>query len=468
MASFGFTSISFDDPLARMTYVEELPMIAECLTFDHFCQELQTILRSIGQISSMVTKLIEALPDILSHLKKENKFKVIYLIGEKLCISAEENVKQQFLTLAEKLLQELGDIQYEFTELIKPQLETLSEFPNKFALWRLARLTRICDDYSQFEEIICRAFSIPDLSNISEILSILHPDLARKYIINAFLCPSDSSHISAINALETHKIDANEECFAIHLLNEQSPSVLSRICKLPPEMISKDLLIRLLETDSISSLAASVALASPYFEEVLPKLEGTGAVGCELNCVNFDNLKKFSSIPYDFLSLMLKESKEILKQSTIENIASLDISNILTKLIFPRMNEKGNWRTRFNAIQIAKELLKKEEVINNKQYMFEFAKFVIAMGCDHVYSVRKAAFELLGMFPKGEEMDFVIDAFCTMADGELDENEKQILEEFVTLTRKVLVENCEKEKVEKLCKAVKIDGNAANIFDMSQ
>lgn len=462
MTNFGFTSISYDDPLARQTYVEELPMLAECLAFGHFKQELQTILRSISQISSMVQKLIEVLPKTLEYLTKENSYKVIYLIGEKLCVSSEESDKQKFLDLAEKTLQNMNDIQYEFKELIQPQLlSSNNEFGNKFALWRLARLTQICDDYSQFEELICKAFSQPDVTNTAEILNILHPDLAKKYIITAFMCPSDSAHISAINAIETHKIDAKEESIAIHLINEQSPTVLSRICKMPPEMINKELLEKLLETDSISTMAASLALASPHFEEVLSKLEKTGAVGCEINYVNFDNLKKCKSIPYDFLSLMLKESKELIKEKTINEIVSLDTNMVLTKLIIPRIGEKGNWRSRYNTIQIMKKMLELPEISNNEQILSDFAKYALTFIFDHTYGVRIAIFDLVKCFPTvSKEVTFILNSlFANIKQETLDADKKEILSESLTNLKPLIICNYNREKIESICHILQIDVN---------
>ncbi|OHT09596.1 hypothetical protein TRFO_21485 [Tritrichomonas foetus] len=470
----GFASIAYDDSLARLVYIEQLPMIAECLTFDHFRAELETVLKSIAQFSNMVTKFTEVLPSILEELSKNEQNKssaisIVYMAGDKFCISSEEKSRNLFLNAAEEYLTKLNDIEFEYNNFLKPQLLTQisdNTLSGKFSLWRLARLTVLSNDYSKYEDLIFKIFAGNDISisNASEALPIMHPNLARKYLVKALMSPSDQTRINAIKAIEAYDIDTNDQFIAMAFENENSTNVLLRISKLPAKLISENMLRKLISHEDTSKYASNVALSSPYFQNMLSVLKEKGGVGCEINLLDFDLVKKCEPIPFDFLSMLVRESKEIMKDSTIDKILTLDEGQVMVKLLFPRMNEKGNWRSRFNAIKIGRKILERakegRQELDQTDIM-NFAGFVVAMGLDHVYAVREATFKLINLFPP-KDAHFIIESYISIV-STTDDFQKQILKEFLMIARDVIATNYDRKKIEEVMK--KIDMDYPNYFD---
>ena len=467
----GFVSLPFEDKVARTAYLEELPTLAECLVYDHFRHECELILKSIAQFPNMVVKFTEVMPKILAILQKEQCFDLIYLSGDKFCISAENKSREAFLKEAESELQKIGDFQLEFNNFLKPQLLAQisdNSLGGKFALWRLARLTVLKPNFTDFEDLVFKIFSGNEtsVSNASEVLCIMRKNLASRYLVKALMSPDERARINAINAIEQHSIDTNEQYISVAFESENDPRVLDRIAHLPVDMITEIILKKLINTESTSSLASSLALSSKYFKDLLPILKEKGGVGCEINRVSFNILKQCNPIPYDFLSMLLKESKEIMKESTIEDILSLDEQQIMVKLIFPRMNEKGNWRSRYNAVQIVNKFLERAQSGKkklDKDDFMNFAGFVVAMGLDHVYSVREANFKLLRLFPP-EDARFVIDSYISIV-STTDDFQKQILKEFLEIARDVIVKSYDRKKIEDVMK--KIDMVYPHYFDVN-
>ncbi|OHT01208.1 hypothetical protein TRFO_32038 [Tritrichomonas foetus] len=469
--SRGFASLAYDDTIARTTYLEQLPMIAECLTFQHFIEEYETVLKSIAQYATLVKKINEVIPLIFEHLDKKQKYELLYLTGEKICISSEEKPKKSFLDLAEKLLQEMNDIPVEFETMLKPQLlpkmNNEYNFQGKFALWRLARLTVICSDYSHFEDLIFNMFAGNDImiSIASEVLNVMHPNLAKKYLIKALMSPTDSARISGIDAIEKYEISVHNDFIDAAFKSEKSPKVLIRIAQLPPKFLTKDIMEMLIQNDSTSSIASKTALSSPYFAELLPILKTKGGVGCEINNVDFSILQQCSPIPYDFLSLLLKESKEIIHENTIDSLLKLDTFQVTFRIIFPRMNENGNWRSRYNAILIATRILQRISSPGNSDgeikisldqaNIMNFAGFMVSMGLDLVYAVREAAFKSIQFFPESSAVS-IIDSMISIV-TQSDEFQLLILREFLNTAHKSIVKYGDHVKLEKACTAVGID-----------
>lgn len=457
----GYASVPYDNLVARSTYLAQLPMLAECLRFERFRTEMETLLTSISQQSVLVTKFTDVFPSILPFLSIDHQFQIIYVSGEKLCAAAEEKVKNAFLAVAENMLQGIGQIEKEFKDFILPQLDLSGPQTGRFAVWRLARLSVLVDDFSPFQDAMFQVFSKHDITNACEVLTVMKKDFAPQYIAKALMCASAQAHIYAINAIELFEIDVTGDAVtSLCLMNEKEPSVLKRLVELPPKMLPLEMLKKLLEDSSVNAKAATAALASPFFEQLLPKLIEQGGVGCELNCVDFQVLKKCKPVPYEFLAMLLKVSKEILKQETIKEILSLDRDEILYKLVFPRMGEEGSWRSRFNAIEIFRGLLMKGEKWDSEEQQLklsEYAGFVVAMCLDHVYSVREAAFETLSVFPPGDARLSVVNSLFSLAVDTIDDSQKSILRQMLKKTRAVIVESCEKDRVMEIMKLVNME-----------
>lgn len=464
MSQYGLASIPYENRIARSAYLDELPMLAECLAFDHFMEEMIVVVRSIAQYSFLVNKLDEVMPKIISTLTRNQALDFLYKIGERLCISAEDKAKQSFLVVAEQILQNFNDVEHEFTEFLSKEFQ--KESISKFALWRLARLTQIVQDYSAYENYFCTFFApnSPTFTDAAEILIVMHRNLAEKYIKSVLMSGNEQARMFAINAIEQHNIDTSDQFYTLAFGNEESNIVLQRIVRLPSKFLTEPILAKLLDHKDVGTIAASAALESPYFSALLPKLIQRGGSGCELNRVNFNVLRACDPIPYDFLALLVKESKEILKDEVINNICSLNHDKVLVKMIFPRMNERGTWRARFNAIQIFKKFLETHNIWES-DLSADFSGFVVSMGLDQVYSVRCAAFEALNLFPPGDAFDLVIISFFSLVTM-TDKFHIQQLQHLLKVSRASLVKNFDHEQIRNVMKAISYDD--PNYFDLSK
>jgi hypothetical protein len=462
MTSYGFITVPYDDNLARSSYIEQLPMLAECLSFQAFSTEMQTILRSVAPNAILLVKFVEAFSQTLSVLSQDNAYEALYVAGERVCSQADDKGKKSFLTLAEETLQKYDQISYEYTKFLAPELKKCEWCTNKFALWRLCRLTVLLSDFSMYEEDVFKMFAARDLTNAAEALCVLNSDLAKRYLVKVLTTAGDPLHVNAINAIERHGFDLTDPLVSIPLLHETGRLVLERIAKLPPHLLSEDLLVKLLETDSVSSTAGPIALKSPHFPRLLAKLKEK-AVVCELNLVDFEVIKKCKPLPWDYLALMLRESKELLTEATINGIMGLRSDDILYKLVLPRMNEKGSWRSRFNAVAIFKQVL--VTAADWDMCLGEYAGFVVAMGLDHVYAVREAAFSTLELFPPGEELSCVLEPLFSLTERAMADLQLNILRQLMTQARKVIIGNFSEAKLRPILRRVGID--EAKYFDKS-
>ena len=467
--SIGYASIPYDDVLARTTYLTQLPMLAECLILERFCSELETLLTSIAPHSRFVTKFTEVFPSVLSYLTIDGRYRVIYLAGEKLCCGADESVRQDYLCTSESLLQNLGQIDKEFRDFLVPQLDLSGPRTGKFAVWRLARLSALVPDFGPYQDALFQVFAKQDITNACEWLRCMKKEVAMAYLPKALMAASAQAHVYAINAIEELDIGTDQELTNMCLMNETEPVVLQRLVELPPRMMSCAMVTKLLGSDCVAQKAASVALASPHFEELLPKLIEQGGAGCELNCVNFKILKNCKPIPYDFLAMLIKGSKEMVKPETVEAIVSLDRDEILYKLVFPRMGEEGSWRSRYNAVEIFRKIVEKTSNWDSEEQQLrvsEYAGFLVAMCLDHVYAVREAALETLNCLPHGETRTSVLNSLFSLAGDDLDDGQVSILRQVLSKGRPAIVESCDKEQVVSIMKLVNVD--EPGYFDLKQ
>ena len=189
--------------------------------------------------------------------------------------------------------------------------------------------------------------------------------------------------------------------------------------------------------------------------------------GCELNNLDFSVIMTCDPIPFDFLSLLLRQSKEILHNDTIESILRLDKTQIMPHLIFPRINEKGNWRSRYNAILITSKMLENSshgvDPLDPMDQQ-DLAGFIVAMGLDLVYSVRKAAFNTLKFFSDSSAAS-IIESLISIV-NQTDEFQKQILREFFELARSSIIKYEDREKLKNTMTMLGI--NDASYFDVSK
>lgn len=467
----GFASLNYDDTIARSTYIDQLPMIAECLSFQHFMNELEIVEKSILQYPDLVQKLIKIFPQILQYFDNEQKYQVIYASGKNLPFSSSDKTEKELLEVLEKVLQEMNDITHEFETYIQPTLiPKPDEFCmiEKFPLWRLARLTVLCKDYSPFENLIYKLFSENDntISAASDVLYLMHPDIVKKYLIKALMSPNENNRIAAIRAIEVHNIDTNEEAIAALIKNEKNARVLSKISELPPKLITKDIMELLINEETTSKKGRALCLSSPYFEEFLPLLKKKKGVGCEINNANFTIISQCNPIPYDFLSMLIRESKELISEKTIESIIKLDKAQVMSNLILPRINEKGNWRSRYNSVMITTKLL--QNSLNgvdplDQVFVQNFAGFTVAMSLDNVYAVREAAYKTLCLYPQSNATS-IIESLTSIVTEQTEDFQKQILREFFTTAHSTIAKYSDRNKLESVMKMINF--NDPSFFDV--
>lgn len=467
--SKGFASLNYDDTLARSTYIDQLPMIAECLSFQHFMNEFEIVQKSILQSPDLVRKLIKIFPDILKFFDKEQKYEIIYSSGKNLPFSTNDKTEKDLLNLLEQLLQEMNDIPHEFETYIQPTLlPKPDEFcvVEKFPLWRLSRLTVLCQDYSPFESLIFKLFSENEstISAASDALCIMNSDIANKYLIKVLMSPVENNRVAAINAIEAHQIDTHNDAIEAIFKNEKSQKVLSRISQLPPKLLTKEMIKVLLNEESTSKTACNLCLSSSFFEELLPILKEKKGVGCEINHADFNIISQCKPVPYDFLSMLIRESKEIILDKTIESILKLDKTHVMSNLILPRINEKGNWRSRYNSVLITTKLLQNSaKGIDplEQSFLQNFAGFAVAMSLDNVFAVREAAFKTLELYPQ-QIANSIIESLTSIVSAQTDEFHKQILREFFDTAHASITKYGNREKIEAVMKS--IDYNNPSFF----
>jgi hypothetical protein len=433
-------------------------MLAESLPFQTFCKEVSTICNSIQSNNLLVAKFLEYLPSIIPVSNQDNTYELLYTVGGKLCSSADVNAKRTLLTFTEDILQKLNNVEHEYTNYLRPELEKSS----KFGVWRLSRLTVLVDDASRFENDVYDLFSAGDLSNASEALCVLHPDIARRYIVKVLTACNTASahgkdshdawHANAVSAIEIHNFDLSDPLFAIPLLSQTGTRTLQRLLTLSPQILSEELFVKLLGDSKTWIRAADAAVKSPFFLKLMPYLE---RIGCELNEIDFAIVRNCQSIPWKFLSVALCESREFLTSTTIEGIVSLGSHDVLYKLLLPRMNEKGSWRGRFNAVEVFKYIL--ETSADWDMNIGEYTGFVVAMSLDRVYSVRKAAFQALSLFPSDEELSCVIEPLFSLVERPMGDLQLMVIRELLSEAKEVLLKNYKVGELAPILKRVNID-----------
>lgn len=467
----GYVSLDYNDEVARSSYLNEIPMIAECLPFSEFKNELEKVAKSIARSPNLVLQFNQIIPQIIQYLDRDQTYQIIYQTGEFFSNGSNDKIKQEFLNLTEKILQDANDIPYEFENYVKPKLITgQGGFSiSRFALWRIARLTVLCDDKTPFESVIFTLFAGDDItvSSISSVLYLMDKSIAKKYLIKALTNSKESARIGAINAIETFEFDTREAFIDTVFKNETENMVLLRIVQLPPKLLSEEVIKILMTKNCTSSFACSIALQSPYLLDFIPMLKERNVEGCELNNLDFSVIMTCDPIPFDFLSLLLRQSKEILHNDTIESILRLDKTQIMPHLIFPRINEKGNWRSRYNAILITSKMLENSshgvDPLDPMDQQ-DLAGFIVAMGLDLVYSVRKAAFNTLKFFSDSSAAS-IIESLISIV-NQTDEFQKQILREFFELARSSIIKYEDREKLKNTMTMLGI--NDASYFDVSK
>ena len=269
----------------------------------------------------------------------------------------------------------------------------------------------------------------------------MHFDFVKKFLVRVLKSPDENDRIAAIHTIEVHEIYTNKRIINKLFLKEKSQKVLMKMAKLPPVLITKTMLRVLIKEECTSKIGCSICVSSPYFEEFLPMLKQKKGVGCEINKIDFPIISNCNPIPYEFLSMIIRESKEIINEETIESILNFDKAKVISYLILPRINEKGNWRCRYNTTMIAAKLLKNsmERIEPLDQVFIQIISgFVFAMSLDDVYAVRKAAFKTLYLFPQ-ENAVSIIESLTSIITEHTDDFKKQILREFFKVAQPTIV-----------------------------
>jgi hypothetical protein len=273
MLSFGFASISYDDATARLSYIECLPMLAADLTYASFLSEIVTIARSVGCQDNLthIETLLWVIPRCFSSMDTMSAYDVTYQVGSAL-LESREKVKARVLELAEGVLGGLSHGDFEYREVLRPLLARM----DKFAVWRIARLTAITDDFSAYEDDIFRILSRGDVVVASEALAVLYPSLARRYLVNMLTC---GNYRAFINAIERHGFTTEDPLIGTCLNNVTSHALLQRIAALPAKFLTMPLLLKLVGTSLFAKQAAVAAMNSRFFQEMVPKLIDGSAQG---------------------------------------------------------------------------------------------------------------------------------------------------------------------------------------------
>lgn len=417
---FGFAILPVENE-TRLSYIEQLPIIAECLTQSEFENELNYILTSISRSDILIRKLLDVSSEVVKVLPKKQAFSYVYLVGGRLMSLYDNSTKVMCADTTEKILQDLNDLQFEIDNFIKPTVENKvleKRRLTKFALWRLARLTSLSQDNETVKVLVYNAFTDQESLQFSaELLPFLSKEECQKYIVNAFLSPLAEVKASAVDAIGFHKFNESEELINTYLMTENSLTVLNHTLQFPPEIIPIGFLKRLIEHPDLGSAAMRIALKSPYLNDVIPDLIKNSCSGCELNDMSVDVILNTNPPPYDLISFMLRESSEIVHDNIIKAIAQLDENSVLFRIIFPRMGEKGSWRPRYAAVQIFKEIISRKD---DSQMIPDYAGFVIAMMLDTCYAVRHLVIETLKLFPEGWVKHFTLESILSLATPDAD------------------------------------------------
>jgi hypothetical protein len=119
------------------------------------------------------------------------------------------------------------------------------------------------------------------------------------------------------------------------------------------------------------------------------------------------------------------------------------------------MNEKGSWRARLNAIEVFKQMLNRAP--DWDMNLAEYAGFVVAMGLDHVYAVRQAAFSTLPLFPSGEELSCVVDPLFSLTERQMSDLQVTIIRHLLTDGKEVILKNYKAPRLAPILKRVNLD-----------
>ena len=418
----GFVTLPMET-VTRAAYIEEIPIIAECLPYTLFEAEMSCILTSVIQKSQLANKYISILEPTSKVLGKKEAYQFIYQAGTKFMSTLDGYLKIACSDPIEKILTELGDIKYEISEVLKPNLGTKNR-QSKFAVWRLARLSNLVPNDEEVKSLVYQEFTDQEELVVSaELLPFLSKEEAQNYIVNAFISPIADVKIAAVDAVGYHQFDNSAELINSYLLSENSLKVLEHILKLPPKFVSAEFLKKLITHPDLGKKGIDFALKSPYLNEVIDTILKSGCTGSELNNMSIETIKS-KKPPYDLIALLLRESSELIHDDIIKAIASLQESEVLFRIVFPRMGEKGSWRPRYAAVQIFQEIIKKK---TDKEMLPDYAGFIIAMMLDHCYAVRKLVVDTLCMFPAGWVRNFTIESVLSLANQGNDDFHKSIL-----------------------------------------
>jgi hypothetical protein len=55
----------------------------------------------------------------------------------------------------------------------------------------------------------------------------------------------------------------------------------------------------------------------------------------------------------------MREGQLLFRPETVASIAGLDAESVLGKVVYPRLTEKGSWRSRYNAMLVFKAVVAK-------------------------------------------------------------------------------------------------------------
>jgi len=394
----GFSSLPYEDVQSRASYLSCLPMIAECLSKESFFIEFEKIITSIVKHTKLLQNFYGKLDELFLLMPHNDFIKLLYLCGSKICISSEDKPKLAFLNKADELMTKIGDYDLEIEHFIKPGLGNTAS--SKFAVYRLCRMSNFLKDNSKIVQLLFCEFSYPDrLLYSSEFFQFLNPIMSKDYIYNLLIHSNEDVRIAAIRYFETHEIASGDDFLERCLVNEKSPRVQKEILQLPPKFVSINVIKSIINSGFLVSDAIRFSFSSPHLSELIPLILEKEPSGIEINFVDFASIIAMNPIPYGLLSDLLKESKEFLLPKTVESIASLNETEVLNLIVFPRINECVQWRARYNAVLIFQQIAKKR---TDDEFCPDYLGFIVPMAIDHVYMVRQIAFEVICGFKNVE------------------------------------------------------------------
>ena len=433
--NFGFSSLPYEDNISKLSYVKSLPLLAEILNFDTFFHEIDLILTSIIKNNLLINKFLKFFNLIINKLDPYNSTKIIYLTGQKICISLENSIKQLFLNLIEEILEKSIIKSDELEFFIQPNLG-LNE-KSKFSIWRLCRLSILRLDITNFESLIFNEFTILENLNFSsEFLSFININLLKKILNYTLISSNENVRINSIYSIIKNSNELNPNDYFIYFLNEKSSKVLKNLLNLPINFLNNDIFLNILNDQNCFLDALKFALSTSFFHLIIPIIKENGCIGCEINNLNFESIKNLNEIPYDILGNFLLESQEFIKKNIINELLQFNEEMILYKLIFPRMNEKKQWRSRYNALLIFKEIVIKDQ---NNEFRIEYISFIIAMIMDHVYLVRELSFDILLIFKNNEMKEFILDSILQLIDQDFNDLIKNILIQMILKCENIIL-----------------------------